>query len=52
MNQAADIVRALSGHETPVPLPDFADAYETQLVMEAALLSARERAAVKLSEVP
>lgn len=51
VNQAADIVRVLSGQETPVPLPDFADAYETQLVMEAAIQSAREGVAVKLSEV-
>ncbi|MFO7548731.1 MAG: Gfo/Idh/MocA family oxidoreductase [Acidimicrobiia bacterium] len=51
VNQAADIVGALSGVEPPVPLPDFADAYETQRVMEAAILSARERCPIALTEV-
>jgi predicted dehydrogenase len=51
VNMAADIVRALSGSEPEIPLPDFADAYETQRVLEAALLAAREHRAVKLSEV-
>jgi predicted dehydrogenase len=50
-NQAADIVRVLSGSKPLVPLPDFADAYETQRVLEAALVSARERCAVRLAEV-
>ena len=51
VNQAADILEAVGGKKPVVPLPDFADAYETQRVLEAALVSARERAAVKLSEV-
>lgn len=51
VNMAADIVRALSGQDPVVPLPDFADAFQTQRVLEAALLSARERRAVKLSEI-
>ncbi|MDZ4773218.1 MAG: Gfo/Idh/MocA family oxidoreductase [Planctomycetota bacterium] len=50
-NQAADIVRALSGEKPLVPLPDFADAYETQRVLEAALIAAKERTSVRLSEV-
>jgi predicted dehydrogenase len=50
-NMAADIVRVVSGEKPEVPLPDFADAYETQRVLEAALVSARERAAVKMSQV-
>jgi predicted dehydrogenase len=50
-NMAADIVRVLSGQKPEVPLPDFADAYETQRVLEAALVSAKERAGVELSEV-
>jgi predicted dehydrogenase len=50
-NMAADIVRVLSGRKPEVPLPDFADAYETQRVLEAALVSARERAAVRLDRV-
>lgn len=50
-NQAADIVRVLSGEKPLVPLPDFADAYETQRVLEAALISAKERCSVRLVEV-
>jgi predicted dehydrogenase len=51
VNMAADIVRALSGEAPVVPLPDFADAFQTQRVLEAALVAARERRAVKLSEI-
>ena len=51
VNQAADIMVALCSQKPPVPLPDFADAYETQRVLEAALLSAQNRCAVKMSEV-
>lgn len=51
ISQAADIVRALSGKKPVVPLPDFEDAYQTQRVLEAAMRSARQRCAVKLSDV-
>jgi len=51
VNQAADILRALSGQKPEVPLPDFADAYETQRVLEAALISAKTRRAVKMADV-
>ncbi|MCA8956930.1 MAG: Gfo/Idh/MocA family oxidoreductase [Planctomycetes bacterium] len=51
INMAADVLRVLGGKRPEVPLPDFADAYETQRVLEAALLAAKERRAVKLSEV-
>jgi len=51
VNMAADILEAVGGKKPLVPLADFADAYETQRVLEAALVSARERASVKLSEV-
>ena len=51
VNMAADICRALGRKKPEVPLPDFADAYETQRVLEAALLSAKERCAVRLSDV-
>ena len=49
VNMAADIVRVLGGQEPAAPLPDFEDAYRTQVVLEAALVAARERAAVPLS---
>ena len=50
-NMAADIVRVLGGAEPELPLPDFEDAYQTQRVLEAALVSAREGCAVPLSEI-
>jgi predicted dehydrogenase len=51
VNMAADMMAALAGETPTVPLADFIDAYETQRVLEAALLSAKHRAAVKLNEV-
>jgi predicted dehydrogenase len=51
VNMAADVIRAVAGRKPEVPLPDFEDAYQTQRVLEAALIAARERRAVKLSEV-
>lgn len=50
-NMLADIVRSLSGEKPETPLPDFADAYETQRVLEAALIAADSRKAVLLSDV-
>lgn len=50
-NQAADIIKMLNGDDPVVPMPDFDDAYVTQRVMEAALLSARQGKSVKLSDV-
>ena len=41
----------IAGKKPIVPLPDFEDAYETQRVLEAVSISARERAPVKLSDV-
>lgn len=51
VNMVADMMAVLAGEEPIVPLPTFADAYETQRVLEAALMSAKERSAIKLSEV-
>lgn len=51
VSQAADMVKVIAGKKIIVPLPDFADAYETQRVLEAALISAREGCAVPLSKV-
>jgi len=51
VNMVADMMAVLGGEEPIVPLPDFADAYETQRVLEAAMLAARHRAAVKLTEI-
>jgi predicted dehydrogenase len=51
VNMAADILRVLGRRRPELPLPDFSDAYETQRVLEAAMLAARERCAVPLREV-
>jgi predicted dehydrogenase len=50
-NQCYDILKAVAGEEPTVPLPDFEDAYQTQRVLEAVTISARERRPVKLDEV-
>ncbi len=51
VNMVADMMLVLAGQEPLIPLADFADAYETQRVLEAAMLAARHRAAVKLTEI-
>jgi predicted dehydrogenase len=51
VNQAADILRVIGGGEPLVPMPDFADAFETQRVLHAALESARRREPVAISEL-
>jgi predicted dehydrogenase len=50
-NEAYDILRVLAGEAPTVPIPDFQDAYQTQRVLEAALISAGERRPVKMEEV-
>lgn len=50
-NMMADILRSLAGRRPEVPLPDFDDAYETQRVLEAAMIAAKQRKAVRLTEV-
>jgi predicted dehydrogenase len=50
-NQAYDILLTLAGKEPTVPLPDFEDAYQTQRVLEAAMICATERRPVRLDEV-
>jgi predicted dehydrogenase len=51
VNMAADILKVIGRRRPELPIPDFADAYETQRVLEAALLSAREGCAVPMREV-
>jgi predicted dehydrogenase len=51
INQAADMFRVLGGDEPLVPIPDFADAYQTQRVLEAVVQSAKNRGPVKLSQI-
>jgi predicted dehydrogenase len=50
-NEAYDILKVLAGEEPTLPLPDFNDAYQTQRVLEAAMLSAEQHRPVKLDEV-
>ena len=50
-NQAYDVVRVLAGLKPVVPLADFQDAYQTQRVLEASMLSATKRCWVKLAGV-
>ena len=51
VSQVADTVRMLGGKKPEVPMPDFEDAFETQRVLEAAILSARERTPIRMSSV-
>ena len=50
-NQAFDILKVLAGEAPTVPMPDFDDAYQTQRVLEAAMISAEQRRPVMLEEV-
>ena len=50
-NEAYDILRILAGEEPTVPVPDFNDAYQTQRVLEAAMISAEQKKAVSLDDV-
>jgi predicted dehydrogenase len=51
VNMAADICKVLGGEQPIAALPDFEDAYQTQRVLEAALLAAKERCAIPMSQV-
>ena len=46
-----DIMLKLAGKEPTVPLPDFNDAYQTQRVLEAALICAAEKRWINLADV-
>ncbi|MGL6226912.1 MAG: Gfo/Idh/MocA family protein [Thermoguttaceae bacterium] len=50
-SMAYDILLKLAGKEPTVPLPDFNDAYQTQRVLEAAMIAAVERRWVNLDSV-
>jgi predicted dehydrogenase len=50
-NQAYDILKVLAGEAPTVPIPDFEDAYQTQRVLEAAMISAVQRRPVMMEEV-
>ena len=50
-SMAYDILLKLAGKEPTVPLPDFNDAYQTQRVLEAAMICATEKRWVQMSDV-
>jgi len=50
-NEAYDFLCAIGGQTPTVPIPDFEDAYQTQRVLEAALLSASEKRWINLDDV-
>jgi predicted dehydrogenase len=51
VNQAFDFLCAIDGKQPTVPIPTFDDAYQTQRVLEASMLSATERRWVKMDDV-
>jgi predicted dehydrogenase len=51
INQTADMMNMLGGKKPVVPMPDFEDAYKTQQVLEAAVISAQQRSPVKISDI-
>ncbi|MCC6239878.1 MAG: Gfo/Idh/MocA family oxidoreductase [Phycisphaerales bacterium] len=51
INQTYDILMAIAGKKPVVPLADFDDAYETQRVLEAVEVSAKEKRPVKMKEI-
>ncbi len=50
-NQAYDFLLDIAGKTPVVPVPTFEDGYQTQRVLEAALLSAEERRFINLDDV-
>ncbi|MGH7178544.1 MAG: Gfo/Idh/MocA family protein, partial [Tepidisphaeraceae bacterium] len=51
VNMTADMMNILGGKPPVVPMPDFEDAYKTQQVLEAAMLSAMDKRSITISEI-
>jgi predicted dehydrogenase len=51
VNLASSMFNELGAGKVEVPMADFEDAYQTQRVLEAAVLSARNRSWIRLSDV-
>jgi predicted dehydrogenase len=51
INQTADMLNMLAGKKPVVPMPDFEDAYKTQEVLEAAIVSAEQRSPVRIADM-
>jgi predicted dehydrogenase len=50
-NMAYNFAQVLAGKKPVIPIPSFQDAYETQRVLEAVMVAAKEKCSVKMSEV-
>ncbi len=50
-NMAYNILCVLAGKKPVIPIPDFEDAYITQRILEAVMIAAQEKRAVKLAEL-
>ncbi|MEO6437477.1 MAG: Gfo/Idh/MocA family oxidoreductase, partial [Tepidisphaeraceae bacterium] len=50
-NMVFDMMTMLGGKKPIVPMPDFEDAFKTQQVLEAAIVSAENRTPVKIAEM-
>ena len=51
VNQVSDIMRIIGGQQPVVPMPDFEDAFKTQQVLEAAIVSAEQKRSVSIDEM-
>ena len=51
INQTYDILQAIAGKKPTVPLADFDEAWKTQQVLYASMQAAKEKCAVKVSEI-
>ncbi len=51
INLAKSFLDVIAGREPVIPISDFEDAYKTQRVLEAVMVSANEKRPVKLSEI-
>ena len=51
INQTADILNIIGGKPPVTPMPDFEDAYKTQQVLEAAMVSAEQKRSVPIAEM-
>ncbi|HTL29437.1 MAG TPA: Gfo/Idh/MocA family oxidoreductase [Tepidisphaeraceae bacterium] len=51
INQTADMLNMIAGKDPVVPMPDFEDAFKTQQVLEAAIVSAEQRRPVSIDEM-
>jgi len=50
-NEAYDFLCDIAGETPTVPIPTFEDAYQTQRVLEAAIISATRKGWVKMDDV-